>query len=712
MMDNNYVTLVSSSEIANKIYHPNGTTTVGHLVNATAKTIKISNLKAMKNLIEHVGGSSKEVIILGYIPETLHLDEYELVTEANEDKPANKWGRLQRNFTQSSWFLLDRDATGNPIFDNLSQDEWFDEVEKLIPGIKEAGKVVTPSSSNRVEGGNSCGFHMFVQMEDIEYSEFKSVGKEILISAFAIGLGYKKADKIGQKVLPRTILDTSTFQSNRLVYEGKPYTYDKLEVSEKVVQIIDGAKVDLSRVVKSKPPEGFNRVQRIDGSTEYQCTDSLTMDMVIDTESYGALKLSEIDEKRYELEVNGKVRCQTPFRESSFSYAAYIGWHQNDEIFLFDSGSEFKFTIKVEPVYDSSVMSALDAFRSLAVTDKDIENIKSTVIIRADVLASGAVTVLVAPPESGKTVIARAISGELAKGGHEVFYIDMDSPQGVTAEMQVLSKTERWTYFNPEIVTGQSVEKIKAMLNALSESGEDLSGKVFVVDTLKKLADMIQKSSLKEVMTLFRKLSSLGASVLLLGHTNKFDGEDAEGKKKIAIPEGTQDLMNDSDCVLIVASHKDKARGIVYFSTITDKSKNQYVKNRFGFEPISGEMKIGKKLSDRTVTFHAPEDIIDVESKDHIANLLTKNAKILKVLKDVIRDNEGVGQEQIVKETHTILSSAKTSLLGQSPGIIKIRKALNDHSGEEGVEYVFLIIRDGNTKTYRNNPEYKEPFGG
>ena len=50
----------------------------------------------------------------------------------------------------------------------------------------------------------------------------------------------------------------------------------------------------------------------------------------------------------------------------------------------------------------------------------------------------------------------------------------------------------------------------------------NLTGHVWFFDTLKKMANVIHKDSLKHVLGLMRKLSGRGMTCVLLAHTNKY----------------------------------------------------------------------------------------------------------------------------------------------------------------------------------------------
>ena len=75
----------------------------------------------------------------------------------------------------------------------------------------------------------------------------------------------------------------------------------------------------------------------------------------------------------------------------------------------------------------------------------------------------------------------------------------------------------------------------------LIASGIRLDGWVIIFDTLKKCGDLMSKKGTADLMQFFRNLSGLGATVVLLAHTNK---HKQDGK---FVFEGVGDIRNDCD---------------------------------------------------------------------------------------------------------------------------------------------------------------------
>ena len=103
---------------------------------------------------------------------------------------------------------------------------------------------------------------------------------------------------------------------------------------------------------------------------------------------------------------------------------------------------------------------------------------------------------------------------------------------------------------------------------------DNLDNQVFVIDTLKKVVDLIGKSSVKVFMKQLRKLCVRGATFVLLAHTNKHKGKDG-----LPVFEGVGDVKNDCD-ELIYLIPQDQPDGSKVVTTFLDKTRGI-------FEPIT-----------------------------------------------------------------------------------------------------------------------------
>ncbi len=107
----------------------------------------------------------------------------------------------------------------------------------------------------------------------------------------------------------------------------------------------------------------------------------------------------------------------------------------------------------------------------------------------------------------------------------------------------------------------------------------NLDGHVLIVDTLKKMASVNDKVSVKELFKLFRSLTGKGMTIILLGHTNKYGDDDG-----MPVFEGVGDNRADVDELIYLIPDK-QPDGTTLVSTLPDKvrgafNKITYVINR------------------------------------------------------------------------------------------------------------------------------------
>ena len=228
--------------------------------------------------------------------------------------------------------------------------------------------------------------------------------------------------------------------------------------------------------------------------------------------------------------------------------------------------------------------SALDWIKEFIVSDEEISKLKRPEWIIKNMVIRGHLIIVVAEPNGGKTTIFSHLATEMVQAGYRVFYVNADISGSDAAEFMETAKAGEWTALLPDLIPGMAMQDVIDRLEKMNESGEDLTGVVFIFDTLKKMADVINKTGLKKLLKLMRSLTAKGMTVILLGHTNKY--KDADGKP---IFEGTGDVRADADelIYLIPQKHED---GSMTVSTEPNKVRGD-------FAPITFEIDKGRTVS-------------------------------------------------------------------------------------------------------------------
>jgi hypothetical protein len=229
-----------------------------HLSVGEAVQHYVPNVDALENLLATVAEDSHAAIINSAFPLVpvgtpfLILSENEFLKHGikrNDDSVA--WpvdishagtnlpalGRFKEHTAPSSWVLLDRDVDSHTPehYAKLSYDDWFSELNKLIPGVLQCARLRAHSSSARVSvngiptgGGNGHTWLQIANPEDI--NRLRSVVKA---RAIALGMSWAKprrssttGEVVGQDIA--SIIDWSVFTTGRLVFVGKPEVHDEI----------------------------------------------------------------------------------------------------------------------------------------------------------------------------------------------------------------------------------------------------------------------------------------------------------------------------------------------------------------------------------------------------------------------------------------------------------------------------------------------------
>ena len=191
--------------------------------------------------------------------------------------------------------------------------------------------------------------------------------------------------------------------------------------------------------------------------------------------------------------------------------------------------------------------------------------------------SSGSGKTLVILSDIRKSILDKTIKGE------DVVYVNLDDSARGLAE-------------KAEILAGLKIKMIKEfdlmMLHSIIDENV-AKGKVIIIDTVKKIVNLMDKAQVADLMKHLKKFTHVGGTVILIAHSNKNLGSDG-----IPVLEGVGDLKNDADCVVRVQRHKDimtmsnddKSRSYVELEAIFQASDTKNYKSlMYSIKQLSGQ---------------------------------------------------------------------------------------------------------------------------
>ena len=310
-------------------------------------------------------------------------------------KPYKAVCRFKENVEPSCWQLFDRDIDKHTPaqFADMTPAQWVQAVDKIVPGFANVTYCHVPSTSSRVlkdgkpvGGGNGHVWVKFNNPGDLE--RFRTATMVCAAQADMTWLKSRYSRKepgtvVGQSLC--TIIDPSVFTPGRFVFVGKPVVKDGLTVLPLTAVIHTGTTDALDTTATVLPaPEVIRAVTRKAGAEmDVRSTgtglrisaNDLSLDTEVETKSHGNKTVREL----LALGIKGKIRCQTPFRDSS-SFAAFYDVNADGKPYVYDSGtstthwiSEFDGDVDASKPARGNIASAVPtaAVNAPEVTDAD-----------------------------------------------------------------------------------------------------------------------------------------------------------------------------------------------------------------------------------------------------------------------------------------------------------------------------------------------------
>lgn len=312
-----------------------------------------------------------------------------------------------------------------------------------------------------------------------------------------------------------------------------------------------------------------------------------------------------------------------------------------------------------EPTESADPFKWIGAFVLTAEEEKMLTDAKW---IYPNLIIQGHVIAIPARPNGGKTTLLTHIAGEIAND-YRVIYVNADVSGSDAKPMNDHAKAHGYTLLLPDMKAGLSMDDVVSQLERMNEASADYSDTVFIFDTLKKMADMINKSSLKKVLATLRGLSAKGMTIVLLAHTNKYDGPDGR-----PVFEGTADLRADVDELIYLIPLKNPD-GSMTISTDPDKVRGS-------FQPITFTV-----TPERQVI--PCNEYVNVAELNRAANALENDATIIEAITEALASKKAK-QAEIIAFCHERYGFSRRQV---EPVLIRYSKPQNRKwKREKGIE--------------------------
>ena len=576
--------------------------------------------------------------------------------------------RLKMSFHPSGVILFDYDVVrGMPEDLHYStSDKWLKALRKMIPAMEDVGCLVAPSSSSRamLNGkpvSDNCGFHAYVLVEDA--NDVERFRGELNVYALCTPYGFLRPiynQESGKAVAkwPWSITDTTVLSCERLVFDGKPKGWLGVDIAPVSIERIDGGCLDTSLTVitddqlkelKKKTGNQISRKELKSGKriikAIYGYNDTaLTLATEVDTRS-GRMTVKEFWASK-----ERKVRCQAVFRPESTSWAAFLSKNDAGMPYLFDCGGNIFFNLgKAEKDELQAAAKPLKVLNKYLVTEEDVKSIKSQTHKYKKCVPGGQLFILVGVGGSGKTTVMEYICSHISG---EVYYFNMDTPSVHIPEAQKRAEEGNYYLLCPDLKGG--IDQVVNDLKLINQEGADLSDVTIVLDTIKKIMDMGDKGDIKRLMKVLRSLTTKGATVIGLGHTNKYANDDGWPNY-----EGTVDLRNDCDAMAcLIHYRKPDDPDTIITSLYWQEQGWEHAKDRGEVEPATWVI---DRSNNRKVT--ELDTWVDTKKLNDEAQQLEQAGNILHDLIEYLASQpEGVNQSQVVTAMAAIPHSRRQVL--------------------------------------------------
>lgn len=566
----------------------------------------------------------------------------------------------------SGMLIIDADSLHKLGVKDVS--EFVKSLRSLDKAFDNVALVCSPSASSNIifDGSNTGlrGLHCFIPVDNAK--EIPKILDTLHMRSVLAGYGRAEVTANG-KVLIKSLVDLAMKSSNQPCFEGGARLLEKKITQDREISSYAGGQLPVSKItpITAKDRLEFEDIctrlkapilklaekkrsewvaKRIDemvenGSSKTNAIEvidralnggDLYGEYVIHTDKQGCVTVTEILANPTKFH---EQTCADPVDPEYGQNKAKIYCKQDKPcINSLAHGGNSRYFLYNNLFEDltNDIASNLEIgtlFESLVLRDEHVSKMSEAEFLIPNMIVRGHVAAYVAPGNGGKTAIFVYLCEKLSAKGLKVFYINVDGSPSDLKRHHAHAKLHNYQVIAPDACDGKSAADVIEIFKSMIQSNQRCDDYVFILDTLKKFTDVIDKRQSKELYNLMRALTVKGATVCLLGHCNKYN--DSEGG---LVYEGTADLRNDLDELIYLKSSKNESKNILEITTRPDKVRAEFLPISFVID-FNNNRQVS--MSDSVLNIFPPEEHEFVENiKDAIANGKSGQTEIIAWVKE------------------------------------------------------------------------------
>jgi hypothetical protein len=198
-----------------------------------------------------------------------------------------------------------------------------------------------------------------------------------------------------------------------------------------------------------------------------------------------------------------------------------------------------------------------DQLNSLCVNHKIEEREKrsqAATYVAGQLALQGQITVFFAGPNTGKTLLALKLVSDAKLMGVadlNIYHLNLDDDEKGIIDKAHLGNQNGFNVMDSERLS-KPLEYFEELVSK-AVTTDAARRTLLILDTVKKFTDVMDKGVSSGFMTLCRRFTAAGGTIIALAHTNK--RVDADGRP---IPGGTSDVRDDCDCAYVMDIEREE----------------------------------------------------------------------------------------------------------------------------------------------------------